>query len=138
MQRRLTWQQLEQSLTRAWREVSARGGSFADAPCEPGEDFDATLGPMFPLEKAAHNALDVWIASGSMPIMFPAANRYAGIKLICAIGLVRQLAEIPSMTLPAEWSADQALRWLLFDVHADTVQVALDNMRHDLLGGTMA
>jgi len=138
MQRRVTWQELEDSLASAWREVNARGGSFADAPCEPGEDFDTTLGPMFPLEKPAHHAIDTRIDSGSMPIMFPAANRYAEIKLICAIGLVRHLAAIPSMAVPAEWSVEQALRWLLFDVHADTVQVALDDMRHDLLGGTTA
>jgi hypothetical protein len=90
---------------------------------------------MFPLESAAHRAIETWITSGILPIMFPAANRYAQIKFICALGLVRHLDDVPSMTPPAEWTREKALRWLLFDVHADTIQVALDNMRHDLLGG---
>jgi hypothetical protein len=90
---------------------------------------------MFPLESAAHRAIETWITSGILPIMFPAANRYAQIKFICALGLVRHLGDVPSMTPPAEWTREKALRWLLFDVHADTIQVALDNMRHDLLGG---
>ena len=135
MQRNITWDDLEKSLATAWHELGARGGSFADAPCELGEDFEDTLGPMFPLEKAARDSIEVWIASGSIPVMSPAANRYAYIKFLCAAALASHLADIGTMTLPVDWTCEQALRWLLFDVQADTIQVALDNMRHDLLGG---
>ena len=135
MQRRITWKELEESLNAASHEVNSRGGSFADAPCELGEEFEDTLMPMFPLEKAARDAIETWITSGSIPVMSPAANRYAYIKFICATTLTMHLADTGTMTLPADWTREQALRWLLFDVQADTIQVALDNMRHDLLGG---
>jgi hypothetical protein len=129
------WSELEEQLVVAWREVVDRGGTFADAPCEIASGFEDSLDPVYPLEKAAHQAIDTWITSGNIPSMPPAANRYAEIQLICAIGLIRRLAELSSVKSPKGWSRERALRWLLFDVHADTVQVALDNMRMDLLGG---
>ncbi len=130
-----TWSDLEAPLVEAWHEATDRDGSFADAPCEPGENFDATLGPVWPLEHAAHEAVKTWIETGTLPPMPPAANRYAEIQFICAIGFVRRLSELPNPSLPPEWPLPKLLQWLLFDVHADTVQVALDSMRTDLLGG---
>ena len=121
----LTWNDLQEPLKAAWIEMDNRGGSFADGPCEAGPDFEAILGPVQTLEAAAHRALEAWIDTDKLPVIAPAANRYAATQLVCALGLVRNLAALSIPSLPPEWSRQEALQWLLFYVHADTVQVAL-------------
>lgn len=56
------------------------------------------------------------------------------LHFICGLGFVRRLGEIGSVSPPREWTLQKALEWVLFDVYADTTQVALDRMRLDLLG----
>jgi hypothetical protein len=131
-----TWSDLEAELTSAWRETVERGGSFSDGPCESGIDFDSTLSPILTLEQKASEALVGWIDTGFLPQMSPGANRYAQMHLTCALGLIRHLRNLPSFSSPPDWPHEEIYRWLLFTVYADTMQIALDTMRADLLGAT--
>jgi uncharacterized protein YerC len=87
-----------------------------------------------PLLCLFHDAVRTWIDTADLPRVAPAANRHIEVKLICGLGFIRRLDEIGSVGPPPEWTLQRSLRWVLFDIHADTVQVALDRLRLDLLG----
>lgn len=130
----LTWDDVEATLLPIWREVCDRGGSFADGPFEVGRDMAEVLSAMDPLERSAGEAVRAWIRTGELPMVEPAATRHIELKMICGMGFIRRLDAISSVGPPPEWTLQRALTWVLFDIHADTVQVALDRMRLDLLG----
>jgi hypothetical protein len=130
----LTWDSIEETLLPLWREVRDRGGSFSDAPFEPGDSMEDVMTPMHPLERMAGDAVRAWIETGELPRVAPAANRHIDLMVICGLGFIRRLDAIGSVGPPAEWTLQRSLTWVLFDVFADTVQVALDHMRLDLLG----
>lgn len=129
------WKDLEPVLTKAAVELAHREGSFSDGPWSPTENHREALSAALPYEEQSHAAVEAWIATGVLPAMPSPANRYTQIRFEAARGFAERLSLLPNCEIPREWTLQKLWAWLLFDVHADTVQVALDCMRQDLLGG---
>jgi hypothetical protein len=133
----VSWADLIAPLEKGWHEASDRAGSFADGPCEPAGAFGESLDAVESIEKTASRGVKTWIATGALPQMPPAANRYAEVWFICALGFVRGISSKDAPTTPQIRPGVQLhvlLDWLLFDLRAATTQVSLDDMRMDLLG----
>lgn len=129
----IDWDEIQMALDSAWREMEARGGSFADGPFEPGQALEESMEAIAGLEKLANDAIRDWIAKGVFPPMPPAANRYVATVLICGLGFARNLGGRYRVAPSCESNRQDALRWLLLELAADTTHTALDRMREDLL-----